>query len=119
LRVERHLRHELTLAIGRLHDPRLAVVAITSVTLTDDLAFARIYVRAGVDGGGDPRQLLSGLSAASGRLRGEMGRALGLRRAPELRFVYDDGIERAERVEELLAEIEAEARTSAPGLDEE
>ena len=119
LRVERHLRDELMLAIGRLHDPRLATVAITEVTLTDDLAFARIYVRPGVDGAGDPQQLLRGLGAATGRLRGEVGRALGLRRAPELRFVYDDGVERAGRVEELLAEIEAEAQTSGPGLDDE
>ena len=119
LRVERHLREELTRALGRLHDPRLAAVAITGVTLTDDLAFARIYVRPGLDGEGDPRPLLRGLEAASGRLRGEMGRALGLRRAPELRFLYDDGVERAGRVEALLAEIEAEAKASAPGLDDE
>jgi len=54
LRVERHLREELTRALSRLHDPRLSAVAITSVTLTDDLAFARVYVRAGFDGAGDP-----------------------------------------------------------------
>jgi ribosome-binding factor A len=36
---------------------------------------------------------------------------LGLRSAPELRFIYDDGLDNTTRVEELLAEIDAERRS--------
>ena len=36
--------------------------------------------------------------------------ALNLQKAPELRFVYDVGMEHASRVEELLREIESERK---------
>jgi ribosome-binding factor A len=44
-------------------------------------------------------------------LRREVTHRLGLRNAPALRFVYDDGTDKASRVEQLLAEIEAERRS--------
>jgi ribosome-binding factor A len=44
-------------------------------------------------------------------LRREVTQRLRLRTAPELKFVYDDGSDRSTRVDELLAEIEAERRS--------
>lgn len=103
LRVERDLRDVLVGALGALSDPRLAGVSISRIELTDDLSFARVYVRDAL--GGDEKALMRGLEAAGGRLRGQVSRELQLRRAPELRFLYDHGLEHAERVEELLREI--------------
>jgi ribosome-binding factor A len=45
---------------------------------------------------------------AAPRLRRALGSRLGLRRVPELRFVYDTGPDRAARVGELLGEIARE-----------
>lgn len=103
LRVERDLRDVLVSALGGLSDPRLAEVVISRIELTEDLSFARIYVRAAY--GGDEKALLQGLDAAGGRLRAQVSRELQLRRAPELRFMYDRGVDHAERVEEILREI--------------
>jgi ribosome-binding factor A len=52
--------------------------------------------------------MLAGLRAAAGVLRREVGQALGLRYAPELRFVYDEGLDASLRIESLLAEIASE-----------
>lgn len=112
LRVERDLRDLLAGALGGLSDPRLTGVAITRIELTDDLSYARIYVRSSL--GGDERALMRGLTAATGRLRADVSQQLQLRRAPELRFFYDRGVEHAERVDELLREI---AQDSNPGED--
>jgi ribosome-binding factor A len=108
LRVERQVHERLASAIAALRDPALGSVNITRVSMTDDLRLARVYVRVGVELEADTvqrRALMRGLERASGRLRRELGSALGLRYTPELRFQYDDGEDAARRVDELLAEI--------------
>jgi ribosome-binding factor A len=108
LRVESDLHERLHLLLLEQKDPRLTMVSISRVEMSDDLGFARIYVRGDLAGTADKKDLLRALEGASGRLRGILGRSLGLRRAPELRFVWDDGAEAAERVDRILEEIRAE-----------
>jgi ribosome-binding factor A len=105
-RVAEQLRQELSVMLRGLGDPRARGAIVTRVELTDDLSFARIFVRSDV--GADPRTLVRGLESASGKLRGELTRRLGLRVAPGLRFLYDEGVDAQARVEELLREIDAE-----------
>jgi ribosome-binding factor A len=54
--------------------------------------------------------LLGALRRASGLIRREVTRRLRLRFAPELRFLYDDGIDATSRIEELLNEIRTERK---------
>jgi ribosome-binding factor A len=106
-RVASEMYEELAMAVGGLSDPRVHGVRVTRVELTDDLRFARVFVRLEVDGD-DPvarKKLLQGLASAGGKLRGEVTRTLSLRFAPELRFLYDEGLEASARVEEILREI--------------
>ena len=109
-RVASRMREELTLLLRGLSDPRLAGAVITRVELTDDLAFARVLVRQELLTPDEPAQkrMLRGFEAASSRLRQQVGKALGLRHAPELRFLYDSGQDAAMRVEEILREIARE-----------
>jgi ribosome-binding factor A len=44
-------------------------------------------------------------------LRREVTQRLGLRHAPELRFLYDEGLDRTSEIEKILDEIAAERRT--------
>ncbi len=44
-RVASRMREELTLLLRDMNDPRLVAPVITRVDLTDDLSFARIFVR--------------------------------------------------------------------------
>lgn len=106
-RVASRMREELTLLLRGLTDPRLGGAVITRVEITDDLSFARIYVRQELlePNEAAQKQMLRGFDAASGRLRQQAGRALGLRHAPELRFFHDDGQDAAMRVEQILREI--------------
>lgn len=109
-RVASRLREELTLLLRGMNDPRLTGTVISRVDLTDDLAFARVFVRQELVDPDEPhkKRILRGFEAASGRLRQQAGRALSLRHAPELRFLYDDGQDAALRVEEILREIKNE-----------
>ena len=113
LRVERDIHEQLATALRQMRDPRLSAVSITRVQLTDDLQFARVFVRLGVAAEVDSKELMRGLRSAGGRLRTHVSSKLALRRTPVLRFIYDTGVDAAERVEELLAEIRDES--SEPG----
>ena len=67
-------------------------------------------------------QVLEGLQAASGFLRGELGRRLQMRRAPEVVFQLDRGLERGTSVLGLLNRLEDERQQRGeipPGSDQQ
>ncbi|MGL1409695.1 30S ribosome-binding factor RbfA, partial [Vibrio parahaemolyticus] len=70
---------------------------------------ARVYVS--VLGDEEARkQSLKALQSAAGLMRGEFARRAHLRVAPELEFRYDEGIERGQRIFQLLHSLENESR---------
>jgi ribosome-binding factor A len=82
-------------------DPRLQSVTVTAVRMSPDLHVARIYFRTLGDEAAVPA-VLRALERAAAFLRGEIGRALGLRVTPELRFAYDTTLDNARRLDDLL-----------------
>jgi ribosome-binding factor A len=110
VRVEAELHQELSSALRKLQDPRLEATSVTRVEMSDDLRFARVFVRLlyGDAPSAARAALMRALDTASGRLRSHVGDTLKLRYTPELRFAYDQGPDAAQRVEELLAEIHEE-----------
>ena len=59
---------------------------------------------------------MSGLNAASGFLRGEIGRNLQLRRAPEIVFYLDRGIEKGTSVLNILERLDNERRENCEDI---
>lgn len=115
-RVAEGLMQELAILISqKIRDPRARGAVVSRVDLSDDLRQARVYVRAleGAEDDAKKKELIEGLERASGVLRREATRALKLRVAPELKFFYDDGLDKRSRVDSLLAEIEHENREKA------
>ena len=113
-RVATQIRARLAELLAReVSDPILSGVVVTTVELPDDLSIARVKARLLTGGEQEERrrQSVRALERASSRLRRGLGRSLGLKRVPELRFAYDTGVDAAQRVDELLAEI---ARDSKP-----
>lgn len=89
-------------------DPRVGTISITEVVVRPDLSSARVrYLPLG--GAGDRKQVQDGLAAAARFLRGPMGRALGIRHAPELRFELDPNVEYAAHMDALLRSLPAPA----------
>ncbi len=82
-------------------DPRVGNVTITAVEVAHDLATARIFF-VPFAGGHDPGEVAEGLARAGGFLRGAVGRQLGLRHAPRLSFVFDDSIDKAAHLTDLI-----------------
>ena len=89
------------LLINEVKDPRIGLVTITSVNVAQDLTSAKVYFS--VMGSDDARDdTRKGLESAQAYLRKKIGRELKLRSAPELRFVYDDSLDRSMAIEEAL-----------------
>lgn len=85
-------------------DDALRLVSILGVEVSPDLSVARIkWLPLG--GLGDRVAMQAALERASRQLRGPMGRALGVRHAPELRFELDKNVEYAAHMEKVLASI--------------
>lgn len=120
-RLNEQLRRELTeLLREEVRDPRIGFPTITRVSVTADLSLARVFVTLSGDDAARA-STLAGLRAAAPFLRGEIGRRMHIRRAPELRFEEDRGLEHAIRIERLLREaLPDSGGTGAPegGADE-
>ena len=98
-----------------LKDPRVGMVTFTGVDVTADLREAKVYWAShGTEA--ELKSTAAGLDAAKGYLRREVGKVLGLRLSPELRFQYDEAIDRGQRIEELLREVKLQdaARVDEP-----
>jgi ribosome-binding factor A len=106
-RVNEALREVLSARIAEgLKDPRIGFVTVTAVETSPDLRHARVFVS--VLGNTQERdESLAGLQRAHGVLQAEIARVLRMKRTPELKFVYDETVERGMRVNEIL---QSEAR---------
>lgn len=102
-RIDHLLREVIGERIARLNDPRLRAVTVVEVRASKDTAVADVFVQLH----GSERaqaQALDGLEAARPVLQGAINAELSLRNTPVLRFIRDDSIDRAMRLEELLRE---------------
>lgn len=105
---KREIAHILS---QKVRDPRVGRVVVTEVRVTPDLWLARVFFRP-TDDADSPDDTQRGLEAAGSFIRRELGKVLRIRRIPELRFLHDDTLDSAQRIEEVLKEVlpEAEAR---------
>jgi ribosome-binding factor A len=94
----------------KVRDPRVGRVIVTEVRVTPDLWLARVFFRPAEEGNSlDKTQ--KGLEAAGAFIRRELGKVLRIRRIPELRFVHDDTMDSAQRIEEVLKEVLPESES--------
>ena len=122
-RVAALIRRETSqLLINGIRDERVhqGMVSITDVEVSGDLQHCKIFVSIFGDASDQPK-VMEGLQAASGFLRGELGRRLQMRRAPEVVFQLDRGIEKGTTELGLLNRLEDERQDRGeipPGSDE-
>ena len=95
------IQRELSDLLHRdVRDPRVGMVTITAVDVSPDLSHAKVYFttlsKEHVD---DARE---GLQRAAGFLRSQLARRVKLYTTPELRFAYDESVERGDRLSRLI-----------------
>ena len=86
----------------RIKDPRLGFVTVTEVRLTGDWREAKVFYTVF----GTPEEqaeTADALASATGIIRSEVGRIIGLRHAPSIEFVADVLPDSARRIDDLVA----------------
>ncbi|NLX69374.1 MAG: 30S ribosome-binding factor RbfA [Clostridiales bacterium] len=115
VRIAEEIRRELSDIIrNHVKDPRINdMVTIMRADVSKDLRHAKVYVSVLGDHN-EKQNAMEGIERASGFMRKELGRRLGLRYVPELRFLLDDSVEYsihiAQRIEELKKKEEDEKK---------
>ena len=108
LRAGEAIRRELSFILDRkLSDPRIGMVTVTRVDLSEDLRYAKVFVSFFGDEK-EREESLRVLRKARRFIRGEVAHALRFRVAPELTFLLDDSSENYIRIAKVLDEIDEE-----------
>ena len=120
LRAGEAIRRELGFILDRkLADPRIGMVTVTRVELSEDLRYAKIFVS--FLGEKEEREVsLRLLRKARRFVRGELAHSLRFRVAPELTFLIDDSSENYIRISNVLKDIredDSEGRGERPDED--
>ncbi len=111
-RVAALIRREVSeLLVSGIKDERvgLGMVSVTNVDVAGDLQHCKIFVSV-YGSPEDQQQVLAGLRAAAGYVKGELSRRLKMRRTPEVVFQLDRGIEKGTSVLGLLNQLEERRR---------
>jgi len=100
-RVGAELRRELGLLVhAAVRDHALPSVSVSDVEVTRDLDFATVWVTALQ--AERAKEAVKALNELAIEFRRTLSRSMRLRRVPELRFKYDDSVDKSERIERLL-----------------
>ncbi len=85
-------------------DPRVGFVTLKGVKLNRDHSVALVYYSV-IGDEEDRKKSFQGLKKAKGFMQSKLVRTLGLRQAPELRFSYDDSVEKGLEMDDLLNDL--------------
>ena len=83
-----------------LRDPRVGMITLTSVDVSPDLSHAKVFFT--VLQKEHLEDASTGLRRAAGFLRSQLAKRIKLYTTPELRFVYDESVERGDRLSRLI-----------------
>ncbi|MGM0575868.1 MAG: 30S ribosome-binding factor RbfA [Myxococcota bacterium] len=103
-RLASSIQQVLAVALQReTHEEALHQVVVTGVDVTRDLSLARVYYYLM---SGDPDEVGEAFERAQGFLRTRVGQQVRMRHTPELRFHYDEAIDRGRRVDAILRDLD-------------
>ena len=95
------IQRELSGPLAReLRDPRVGMITITSVDVSPDISHAKVFFT--LLEKEKLEDTVHGLRRAAGFLRTQLAKRIKLYTTPELRFEYDESVERGDRLSRLI-----------------
>lgn len=86
-----------------VRDPHVGMVTLTSVDVSPDLSHAKVFFTLLNTGKKD--ETVRALQRAAGFLRSQLAHRMRLYTTPELRFAYDESVERGDRLSRLIDSV--------------
>lgn len=104
-RINDAVKQEMSQIISDVKDPRIQsiMITVTGADVTPDLKYAKIYYS--FLGKEDEAEIKKGLKSSIPFMRGQLAKRLNLRITPELTFIFDDSVQKGDRIDELLKSI--------------
>ena len=98
------IQRELSDLLARqLRDPRVGMVTLTSVDVSPDFSHAKVFFT--LLEKEKLEDTVHGLRRAAGFLRSQLAKRIKLYTTPELRFEYDESVERGDRLSRLIDSV--------------
>ena len=95
------IQRELSELVAReVRDPRVGMLTITSVDVSPDLSHAKVFFT--LLQKEKLEDTLRGLGRSAGFLRSQLAKRIKLYTTPQLRFVYDESVERGDHLSRLI-----------------
>jgi len=95
------IQRELSDLLQReLRDPRVGMITITAVDVSPDFSHAKVLFT--IFQKEKLEDTLAGLRRSSGFLRSQLAKRIKLYTTPEIRFEYDESVERGDRLSRLI-----------------
>ncbi|MEP6783927.1 MAG: 30S ribosome-binding factor RbfA [Acidobacteriota bacterium] len=118
-RIQEQVREEVSQMLAtEVRDPGVGLVTVTRTKVTGDLSLARVYWTM-IGDLAERKKTTKALERATGFVRHLLAERLSLRRAPEVKFIFDESVGAQDRIEQIIQEIHADeaARTvQDPGV---
>ena len=86
-----------------LRDPRVGMITITSVDVSPDLSHAKVFFT--LLEKQKLEETLKGLKRSAGFLRSQLAKRIQMYTTPELRFIYDESVERGDHLSRLIDSV--------------
>ena len=105
-RTAEDIKREISAIVRELKDPRVSehLISVARAEVSSDSSYVKVYVSA-VEGMDVAKSATKALTGATGLIRREISKRLGLRKAPELKFVADNSVEYGMNIIKKLEEI--------------
>jgi ribosome-binding factor A len=102
-RVGQQIQKEIAVILQReVKDPRLSMATVSSVEVTRDLAYAKVYVTFFTNEKNEIDESVKILNEAAGFVRSVLAKQLRARIMPQLRFIYDHSMSEGVRMSSLV-----------------
>lgn len=101
-KIDSILLREISVIISQeINDPKLGFPTVTEVDVSPDLNSAKVYVSF-LGKNYKKRDGLDALRRSKGHIKSELAKRVRMRKIPDLTFVVDDTLDKADRIEEIL-----------------
>ena len=104
-RLNEDIKRELISIVSQMKDPRLdCFLTIMRVETAPDLTNAKVHISV-LEGDEACENAIKALKKGRGFIRGELSKRLHIKRSPEFTFVKDEGAAYAQKINEILRDI--------------
>ena len=98
------IQRELSDLLRReVRDPHVGMVTLTSVDVAPDLSHAKVFFT--ILEHDKQAETAKALNRAAGFLRSQLSHRMNMYTTPSLRFVYDESVERGDRLSRLIDSV--------------